>query len=134
VPTNYNTPVVCTSGKTWTSGTGDTMRPGDTCFSCHSFSIAGTVYPTAHEPLYCDGSNDPSASVVITDANGKVNTLPLSSAGNFYSNSSIATPFTAKVVYNGLVRAMASAQTSGNCNSCHTEQGANGAPGRIMLP
>jgi hypothetical protein len=25
-------------------------------------------------------------------------------------------------------------QTSGDCNSCHTVNGANGAPGRIMAP
>ena len=31
-------------------------------------------------------------------------------------------------------RAMVAAQTSGDCNSCHTLAGTNGAPGRIMLP
>jgi predicted CXXCH cytochrome family protein len=25
-------------------------------------------------------------------------------------------------------------QTTGDCNSCHTQSGANGAPGRILLP
>jgi hypothetical protein len=29
---------------------------------------------------------------------------------------------------------MAAAQTVGDCNSCHTENGAQGAPGRIYLP
>jgi predicted CXXCH cytochrome family protein len=29
---------------------------------------------------------------------------------------------------------MSGAVTAGDCNSCHTEQGANGAPGRIMAP
>jgi hypothetical protein len=131
--TNYNTPEVCTSGKTYTSGTGPTMRPGAACNSCHSFGAAGTVYPTAHEPLLCDGTSD-AATVVITDANGASTTLTLSSVGNFYSNTLFAAPFTAKVVYNGLVREMTTPQENGDCNSCHTEAGANGAPGRIMLP
>ncbi|HSY23238.1 MAG TPA: hypothetical protein VK841_14025 [Polyangiaceae bacterium] len=54
--------------------------------------------------------------------------------GNFYSTGSIATPFDAKVLNGSKERDMVAAQTSGDCNSCHTEQGANGAPGRIMPP
>jgi hypothetical protein len=29
---------------------------------------------------------------------------------------------------------MSTLQSSGDCNGCHTEQGKNGAPGRIFLP
>jgi len=29
---------------------------------------------------------------------------------------------------------MTAPQTSGDCNGCHTQTGANGAPGRITLP
>jgi predicted CXXCH cytochrome family protein len=29
---------------------------------------------------------------------------------------------------------MMTPQETGDCNSCHTEQGRNGAPGRILLP
>jgi mono/diheme cytochrome c family protein len=43
-------------------------------------------------------------------------------------------PFTAKVTYKGRERAMAAVQTSGDCSSCHTQTGTNGAPGRITLP
>ena len=43
-------------------------------------------------------------------------------------------PFTAKVTYQGRERAMTAPQTSGDCNGCHTQAGANGAPGRITLP
>ena len=52
----------CTSGNDWSSGEGPTMRPGEACISCHSASggprlaVAGTVYPTAHEPDDCDGA------------------------------------------------------------------------------
>ena len=43
-------------------------------------------------------------------------------------------PFTAKVTHQGRERAMTTTQTSGDCNGCHTQAGANGAPGRITLP
>lgn len=84
--------------------------------------------------MLCDGTSDTTASVVITDSTGVATTLSLSSVGNFYSNAVVATPFTAKVVYNGLVREMQTPQVNGDCNSCHTVTGVNGAPGRIMLP
>jgi hypothetical protein len=46
----------------------------------------------------------------------------------------VVTPFHAKVTYMGRERAMATAQTSGDCNSCHTQNGTMSAPGRILLP
>ncbi len=139
----YNTPTVCTSGVYRTSNEGSqSMRPGNPCITCHaqsggeapSFSIAGTVYPTAHEPNDCVGVGS-GVQVVIMDQNGNTQlTLTTNSAGNFQSEASISKPYRAKVVYNGKERAMSATQTDGNCNSCHTESGANGAPGRIMEP
>ena len=134
--------VVCTSGVTSHSNEGSSMSPGDTCVSCHSSSngeasmltIGGTVYPTAHEPTNCDGVSVTGATVVITDANNKVQTLTVNSVGNFQSSASVAAPYKASVVYNGATLSMLTAQTSGDCNSCHTVDGANGAPGRVMLP
>jgi hypothetical protein len=44
-------------------------------------------------------------------------------------------PFTARVVTpTGGVRAMATPQTNGDCNTCHTVAGRKGAQGRIWLP
>lgn len=144
----YNTPTVCTSNKQWTGGNDGSanMHPGDACISCHSmgggeeapsFAFAGTVYPTAHEPNDCNGVNGPNsmAQVVITDANGATITMTVNSVGNFSASSrTVALPYHAKVVSNGQERAMGAAQQSGDCNSCHTENGANSAPGRIMAP
>jgi hypothetical protein len=145
----YNTPSVCTSNKQWTGGNdgSSNMHPGDACISCHSmgggeeapsFAFAGTVYPTAHEPNDCNGLNGPNstAQVVITDANGATIMLTVNSVGNFSysSRSTVALPYHAKVVSNGQERSMSAAQQSGDCNSCHTENGANSAPGRIMAP
>jgi hypothetical protein len=138
----YDTPVVCTSGKTFVGEEGSTMRPGEACIACHArsndaptFVIAGTTYPTAHEPDDCVGSNaGGGVTVEITDKNGTQHTLSVNASGNFSYQGSVVPPYTAKVVKGGVVRAMVAAQTNGDCNSCHTESGKNGAPGRIMLP
>jgi hypothetical protein len=134
---------VCTSGTQWTSGDrgSSSMHPGAACIDCHTrrngptFSIAGTLYPTAHEPSDCNGTNRGNATVVITDANGVSTTLTVNAAGNFARNlRTFKAPYTAKVVSNGTERVMTTPQTSGDCNGCHTEAGSNGAPGRIQLP
>ena len=136
-----NTPTVCTSNQQWTRGDrgSQSMHPGVACIDCHSksdgplYQVAGTVYPTAHEPDDCYGASG-SATVVITDANGTAYSLPVNSAGNFFSRTRIATPYTAKVISGGKTRAMVGAQKNGDCNTCHTEQGTETAPGRIMAP
>ena len=138
VPGIYDTPVTCTSNTTWAQGNrgSSRMHPGGTCIQCHSsgegpsFSIAGTAYPSAHEPNDCNGKS--GATVTIVDAAGKQFTLTTNAAGNFYDTGiTLTLPYHAKVSANGKERAMSAAQTSGDCNSCHTESGANGAPGRI---
>jgi mono/diheme cytochrome c family protein len=139
-----NTPTVCTSAKTvapYAGGDGSaTMDPGEACLACHQrrggprFAVGGTVYKTAHEPDDCDGVNR-GLQVIVTDTNGQVVTMLVNAAGNFYSAGvALVPPFTAKVTDGTNTRAMSGAVTAGDCNSCHTEGGANGAPGRIMAP
>ena len=115
------------------------MHPGGACISCHAttpeaptLALGGTVYPTAHEPDDCMGAA--GATVEITDANGVVTTLPSNGSGNFLFEGTVAFPYTARVLYQGRERRMMGSRTTGNCGSCHTETGKNGAPGRIMLP
>ena len=121
------------------------MHPGGTCITCHAneeadeaprYTIAGTVYPTIREPTDCNGSNGTSAGiqVVVTDATGRVLTLPVNTVGNFFTTAAVTFPFHAKVVRGTVERVMTAAQSTGNCNGCHTEVGANGAPGRIVAP
>jgi hypothetical protein len=135
----------CTSGTTWTGGNNGSavMNPGLACISCHAgtggeapqFTIAGTVYPTGHEPNLCNGANGTNgARVVIVDAANRTVTLTPNAAGNFTYTGAITTPYTAKVTYQGRERIMPAAQTSGDCNACHTQNGTSGAPGRITLP
>jgi hypothetical protein len=134
----------CTSGTTWTGGNNGSsvMNPGRACVACHRneddaplFAIAGTLYPTGHEPNLCNGANGTNgARVVIVDAANRTITLTPNAAGNFMYSGALSTPFHAKVTYQGRERIMNAGQTTGDCNSCHTQDGANGAPGRITLP
>jgi hypothetical protein len=133
----------CTSGTMWTQanrGSSD-MNPGKACIACHStmngpsLTIAGTVYPTAHEPDLCNGApGSNGARIVITGADGVTQTLTPGTSGNFNSRTKVTLPFKAKVTYMGRERAMVATQVSGDCNSCHTQNGTNSAPGRILLP
>jgi len=135
----------CTSNMTWLGGNEGNadMNPGMACISCHAstggeapiFTIAGTVYPTAHEPDGCYGAKGSTGvQVVITGADGKTLTLTPSGAGNFYSTTAVALPFQAKVLYMGRQGVMLEAQSTGDCNSCHTQTGTSAAPGRIVVP
>jgi hypothetical protein len=142
-PDPFAGPPVCTSNSYYQGGENGHMRPGEACISCHAkeweapkFAIAGTVFPTGHEPNDCNApaAKNEGATVVITDANGTKHTLTPNSAGNFYYEGSIATPYTAKVVDANGTREMFAKQSDGDCNKCHTQNGANGAPGRILLP
>jgi hypothetical protein len=109
------------------------MQPGAACMGCHSnHTIMGTVYPSngGSEATNCIGI--PNVQVIITPSSGSAVTLTTNSSGNYYGAAS--TPYTAKIVYNGVTKAMTASQTSGNCNSCHTSAGAQGAAGRITVP
>ena len=134
-----NAAPTCTSGQTSLGGESPVMDPGRACISCHAseieapkFTIAGTVYPTGHEPDNCYGTS--SVTVEITDAHGASLSLTPNAAGNFYSTAAIAFPIQAKVVAGGKERVMTGAQPSGDCNTCHTQTGASMAPGRIVVP
>ncbi|WP_223635554.1 hypothetical protein [Corallococcus sp. EGB] len=143
-------PTTCASGSIWSdaSGTGASMAPGIACRSCHldqapyaAYFFMGTVFPTLHEADGCDPRlQEPSkVKVEILDMEDRVRlTLVPNSAGNFMSTTlqpSFPLPYRARVVGpDGASRMMSRPQTNGDCNTCHTEQGAQNAPGRIQLP
>lgn len=144
--------VVCSRDEFWTKGNLESpnMHPGKACVTCHSslapevaaeYPIAGTVYPTGHEPDDCLGLDDGAepAYVEITMADARVVKLAVNSSGNFVYNAiegggPVMFPITARVIQGDKERKMFSPQSSGDCNSCHTEAGASGAPGRIVGP
>jgi mono/diheme cytochrome c family protein len=138
----------CTSGTMWTMGSQGSplMHPGAACNACHqveggpNLRFAGTVYPSLHEVDACNGvAPPPQLTVSITDARGRVFDMNVNEAGNFFLRSLTGgppprPPFKARVTDGTKTREMNGSVTSGDCNSCHTRAGANGAPGRILAP
>ncbi|MCA9603661.1 MAG: hypothetical protein R3A78_03840 [Polyangiales bacterium] len=134
---------VCSSAQSWTGGNqgSQNMNPGQACIACHksigfapTFAAAGTVYPTAHEPNNCFGIASQGATVTIKDATGATQSATVNQAGNFYFWQPFTPPYTATVTFMGRTRQMLTPQQSGDCNSCHTQSGTSGAPGRVLLP
>jgi hypothetical protein len=142
--------VTCTSKKTWNEGNEGSplMHPGAACNACHSVNggpnlrVAGTVYPTLHEPVDCIGSAPPpQITVTVTDSRRPIPrtlTMQVNASGNFSTNAlplqRLTLPLKASISDGVKTRAMQGSVNSGDCNSCHTQNGANGAPGRIMAP
>jgi mono/diheme cytochrome c family protein len=145
---------VCTSDTHWTLGDegSEDMHPGMACISCHKqsaepgedpppiFLFAGTVYATVHEPDDCNGGGAgiSGSVVVVTDANGVEHSATVRASGNFLLEGVgvLATPIHAEVrsADGTKVNKMKDPVDSGDCNSCHTENGLNDAPGRILAP
>ena len=140
----FSVPSTCTSQMDWSGPAGDLMDPGRACIACHAksngagplFKIAGTLFPTAHEPDFCYGTGGvDGAAVVVTGADGVSTTLTPNEDGNFFIwNGQVALPYSARVTFMGRERVMVAKQTSGDCNGCHSQAGAMSAPGRILLP
>lgn len=143
---------VCSSDEYWTKGNLESplMHPGMACLTCHKamepdvatrFPIVGTIYPTGHEPDDCLGVDGPVEAVVVevTTADMRVIQLPVNSSGNFRydivtDGGAVKFPITARVMQGDRERKMASPQATGDCNSCHSQAGEQGAPGRIVAP
>jgi hypothetical protein len=126
---------------------GEDMNSGRACNTCHEqvnaeqggdaplFTLAGTIFPTAHEPDDCRSPAAKGAIVEITDSKGKVVTVTANEAGNFfYKENDLVFPYQARVTFEGRERVMVLPQTNGSCNDCHTETGKQDAPGRVLLP
>jgi len=136
----------CTSGRFWTDGNEGSplMHPGAACNACHqqaggpNLRIAGTVFPTLRDPNDCVGSAPPpQMTVTITDSrrpNPRTITLDVNAAGNFQSRERLTLPIKAVIREGNKTGEMRGSVNSGDCNSCHTSTGQNGAPGRILAP
>jgi hypothetical protein len=110
-------------------GTASTMRPGENCLGCHTFTGAGTVYALGAAGA-CDGLT--GVTVEIAGANATVSKTT-NSAGNFYTSTAFGAPFTVTLT-NGADTATHThaAGTAGACNSCHSPTGLVGA--RLHVP
>jgi hypothetical protein len=138
-PDPFNLPVTCSSGvmRDVNESEGELMMPGRACNACHEeinastgeaspvFRFAGTLYPSGHEPDDCVGSGAYGAQVWVTDATGFIFSGVANRSGNFMLET---------VRFQGRERRMLGSQIDGDCNGCHTQDGATDAPGRIVLP
>ncbi len=140
--------VACSSGSYWSRGDDGKpeMHPGRNCIACHQqrraagdddpplFSMAGTVMGAIRDVDDCIGV--PGVTVEITDAASTVTTFWTNSSGNFFAPATFrpVAPYTVRLVLDGRERRMSTPQTNGNCMDCHTRDGSNGAPGRIVAP
>lgn len=133
----------CPSGVKWKGGHSQSplMHPGFACITCHTdnqgppFTIAGTVFQGLHAVDDCNGK--PDVTVELTGADGTLTTLVSNAAGNFMlpvEQSQVVFPIHARVRIGTLVREMDGAVPHGDCNHCHTVDGWQGAPGRIVEP
>lgn len=157
---------ICTSMDMWPAMADEVqgknrseMFPGMPCIDCHenpgkygfddngrAFALAGTIFPTGHEPDRCAGApggSIPDLAIHIEDANGKKWDLRPDASGNFSIRSTdpVAFPYSAKVVSADGERVMVGKVSNGDCNLCHTQDGSKGpnptdpaAPGRIVPP
>ncbi len=128
----------CATGARWTGGNegSSAMQPGMACQACHvtkgpATQFAGTVYGAPSQENLCNGAR--GVTVTLTDARGVVFTVISNGAGNFHAEplEGFTPPYRAQVSLGDRTRSMATPQTSGDCNACHTERG---SPGRILAP
>ena len=133
---------VCESDSWWTGGNQESprMHPGVDCIACHesshegpAYTVAGTVFTDYDEPDDCNGRE--GVVVEVTDAAGDVWTETTNSAGNFFfRDSALQFPIRARVIDGVDVREMSQEVTTGACGSCHTSDGEESAPGRVIAP
>lgn len=132
----------CVSDSYWNGGNEESpeMHPGMNCIECHTsegegpqYLAAGTLFTNYDEPDDCNGVS--GATVELTGDDGTVLTATSNGAGNFFFTGTLVTPYTARVLVDGVeVNKMVGAQSDTNCANCHTAEGANAAPGRIIVP
>ncbi len=139
-------PTTCASGMIYdqiTEPPGELMNPGLSCPSCHFenqlfyvyFQYAGTVMAAVHERDRCKSPPPPGGTVEILELDGGVWwSTPVNSSGSFHNLDAGPSPFVARLITDAGVKVSASLHLSGNCNSCHTAQGANDAGGRLTWP
>ena len=101
------------------------------------------MFRTAHEPDDCAGGaldgNKERPQIVVVSATDRRYVVDTTKGGNFMlelrpTAPPIAFPITAQIRYRGKTAWMIEPVMTGECNSCHTVDGKEGAPGRIRVP
>lgn len=114
------------------------MLPGQPCVECHAtarggariITVGGTVFSDLHQADDCRGVE--GIEVVITDSLGTTRRLATNASGNFYTRAELVPPLFAYVTDGTFERHMVDPVEHGDCNACHSAEGAELAPGRIV--
>ncbi len=113
---------------------------GRNCLECHGFKGGGTIFNDLHRPNLDYKNAADAYNIQLLLENGDIITFE---KGNGYGNRkysgdiSAIDRFTPQIVdKNGTVvnqsRPNSHDSSRFACNRCHTQEGANGAPGRIV--
>lgn len=123
---------------------------GVSCITCHGdgkresdeelIRVGGTIFTTLDASNYTAGASSHKIKLVFSDGTSSILKIEDDNEliGNFFSSTAITKDFTAQVLSpSGTVVNSSSSTTHkasgfGDCNSCHTASGKNGAPGRIV--
>lgn len=135
----------CSSGTFWLGGNAGSlaMTPGRPCIACHKtfpaspqYSVAGTIYPSSREADDCNGIDGIGVAVAILDEQGMEigGRIQVTSVGNFMDTRMVPARFRAKIIAGMNERVKRDPVTSGDCNSCHTQDGTMNASGRLRPP
>jgi hypothetical protein len=140
---------LCASGRYWTRGDhGDNfMHPGRACIQCHTerargpvFSVAGTLFNARHEENECFGNAGDAVTgrrtwVEVVDQSNRPFIIEPNPSGNFYTTHEFRFPLKRiRVITPSGHVAQMDDPPSGDCNTCHTREGIEGAPGRVIAP
>lgn len=139
----------CSTDQYWQFGDAESsrMHPGRACLACHQAEgegprrgFLGTVVQAVDDSNDCRGVGDVRVDI-LDDGDGSVlATTTTNNAGNFIIESSTlctqtsCPPYRVRLTLDGRTRDMLTPQTSGDCNTCHSAAGTDGAPGRIVAP
>jgi len=113
---------------------------GKNCLECHSFTSGATVFKSLHTVNYNQNDAARGYGLQLLLESGKILKFrPGNGNGNLLYNGDAGAinSFTSQVIDNKGKVVNQSAKNSHNvgrlaCNTCHTQNGLNGAPGRIV--
>jgi hypothetical protein len=132
----------CSTHSLWTLGNqaSPVMTPGRECVACHVatsgeptliYTVAGTVMGALHDPDDCNGIGSVEVNLA---GNGGNLTLITNAAGNFFTRTAITPPYVPTLNLAGRRTTGGMHNDTGNCGTCHTVDGTQGAVGRLVAP
>jgi hypothetical protein len=139
----------CSTNQYWQFGNlkSERMHPGRSCLQCHvaegegpRSGILGTVQQAVNDSDDCRGVSGTHIEILDATSGAVVSSATTNTVGNFIIEGGgrceglVCSPYRVRLTLDGRVREMQSTTTMGDCMSCHTSHGENGAPGRIVAP